>query len=168
MRKMLLTPLIVCMVALLSLLFMPVHATKPIPASGIWTYTFPSTFIETREADGNTFIYADEDGLWHDGTFLGTSYDVFTVVVHPSGFWNVRGLSFFDGTVDGKEGSLVILFVGKKTGEPFLWSGQWVILSGTGELADLHGQGTWWGPGALEPWVPGDLEYSGQIHFKPD
>ena len=43
MRKMLLTPLIVCMVAFLSTLSMPaVHATEPITVSGTWSWRTPS------------------------------------------------------------------------------------------------------------------------------
>ena len=121
---------------------------------GTWKYT--PTFIGTREADGYTFKFGEEDSTW-TGTFDGTSYDVFFVVVHPSGIMHVPyGLIFFEGTVDGKSGTLVIRFVGKKTVEPQLWSGEWVILSGEGDLENLRGQGTFWGPSL-------DLDYSGKI-----
>jgi len=163
MRKMLPAALLMCMVALLSTLSLPaVHATPPTTASGTWTYK-PKP-IHIREADGNTFRYGEENSTW-TGTFVGKSYDVFKVVVHPSGFLNVEGLINFDGTVNDKSGSLVIRFVGKKTGVPFEWSGQWVILSGEDELENLRGQGTWWGPGFPDP---KGLEYSGNIHFEPD
>jgi len=160
MRKMLSAALLMCMVALLSTLSTAVHATPPTTAEGRWYYTpYPSP---PRWADGNQFIYGYEYSTW-TGTFDGTSYDVFTVVVHPSGFRYVEGLIDFDGTVMGKSGSMVIRFVGKGTGTPptVEWSGQWVILSGTGELASLCGQGTWWGPAKA-------VYYSGKIHFEPD
>lgn len=176
MRKMLLIPLIVCMVALLSTLSTPVHATPPpryqpqciprpqcVPAEGTWNYT--PRIIEMWDWG----FLGDEVANW-TGTFNGTSYDVFTVVFHDWG-WSAIGLIFFDGTVTleddtVKEGSLVILFVGKKP-EGQDWHGHWVILSGKGDLANLRGRGTWWGPGAPEPGVEGPLDYSGWIHFKP-
>lgn len=159
MRKMLLTPLIVCMVTLLPTLCMPAcHPKRPIPASGTWIYTPTPDRIWTGY--GNTFRYGHEVSTW-TGTFDGTSYDVFTVVVHPELDLNVEGLINFNGTVNGKSGFLVIRFDGKKpAGEN--WYGQWVILSGEGDLANLCGQGTWWGPGYPDP---KGLEYSGRIRF---
>ena len=166
MRKMLLTPLIVCMVALLSTLWMPaVHATTPIPVSGTVDYTFEVTGM--RVADGNTFLYAIEWETWM-GDFEGTAVAFFRVEMFSSaGFWNVWLRSTFEGTVDGKSGTLVIQLVGKKPlGKD--WYGQWVIISGEGGLADLRGQGTWGGPGyRSDIKIPGDpdLWYEGQIHF---
>jgi hypothetical protein len=41
-------------------------------------------------------------------------------------------------------------------------NGHWRILKGTGELANLHGQGTW---AAVTP--PLVYSYEGQVHFDP-
>ena len=30
-----------------------------------------------------------------------------------------------------------------------------------------HGNGSWWGPGAGGPGLPGELEYDGKVHFSP-
>ncbi len=38
----------------------------------------------------------------------------------------------------------------------------WVIINGTEDLENLHGQGTCWGPG------PEGVDMTGQIHFDPD
>ena len=162
MRKMLLTPLIVCMVALLSTLWMPaVHATTPIPVSGTVEYTFEIT--DERWANGHWFIEATEWETW-EGDFEGTAVAFFRVgwFNFPSGPLNVWLRSTFEGTVDGKSGTLVIQLVGWKY-LPEDWYGNWVIISGTDDLANLHGQGTWGGPGfgAEGP----DLWYEGQIHF---
>jgi hypothetical protein len=165
MRKMLSAALLMCIVALLSTLSTPVHATKPTPASGNVDYTFDVTGM--READGNTFLYAIEYENW-TGAFEGTAEAVFRVEMFRSGFWNVWLRSTFDGTVNGKSGTLVIQLVGKKPGVED-WYGQWVILSGTGELADLSGRGTWGGPGyRSDVKIPGDpdLWYEGKIHSK--
>jgi hypothetical protein len=158
MRKRL-SALLICVVVLLStLLITAVHSTPPEPASGTWTY-YNTLKTKTKEADGNTFIYGEEVGTW-TGTFEGSSFDVFTVIKHPSGFVTCKGLINFDGFVGGKEGTLDILFAGKKDLETGLWSGKWVILTGTDYLANLRGQGTWWGPSM-------DLDYAGKIHFEP-
>ena len=159
MRKMLSAALLMCIVALLTL-SIPVHATPPTTVSGTVDYTFEGTGI--READGNTFLYAIEWETWV-GDFEGTAVAVFRVGMFSSAeFWNVWLRSTFTGTVLGESGTMVIQLVGKKpAGED--WYGEWVILSGTDGLANLRGQGTWWGPGfgAVGP----DIFYEGKIHF---
>ena len=161
MRRVLLASLVICMLALLSTLSISVHATPPTSAWGTWTYILkPGYPVVTKVADGNTFKYGEESGTW-TGTFEGTSDDAFTLVMHPEGFVTCEGRIHFTGSVNDASGELFILFVGKRTwSPPGPWSGQWVIISGTGYLANLHGQGTWSGP-------PFNLAYSGQIHFDP-
>ena len=164
MRKMLSAALIVCIVTLLSTLSTPVYATPSTTVSGTVDYTFEVTGM--RVADGNLFLYAIEWETWM-GDFEGTAVAFFRVEMFSSGFWNVWLRSTFTGTVDGKYGTLVIQLVGKKPdGQD--WYGQWVIISGTDELADLRGQGTWGGPGyRSDIKIPGDpdLWYEGKIHF---
>jgi hypothetical protein len=174
MRKMLLTPLIVCMVALLPTLWMPaVHASTPTSASGTWSWRTPSMpsppgfFNVIKVAGGNTFIHADDDALF-TGTFDGTGYDVFKLQIHPTGFATGKGRTLFTGTVLGKSGTLVIQWVGNTKGDQGWWWFEWIILRGTGELANLHGQGTSWGPGPAGPGVWGGVDYSGTIAFAPD
>ena len=166
MRKMSSAAILVCMVTLLSMLWMPtVHASTPgktMPVSGTWSWT--ATIISVREAGDNTFIYATEHDTFH-GTFEGTGEGPFTVVVHPEGFMTGRGRTVFTptDTVMGKSGTLVIQWVGntKTLGR---WKCMWVILSGTGELANLRGQGI-----GVET-EPGSftLDLSGKIVFAPD
>ena len=161
MRKMLLTPLIVCMVALLSTLSMPaVHASTRISVEGTLSW-WASDIITTKVADGNVFISAVAHETFH-GTFEGTAEDPFTMVVHPEGFITGSGRPLFIGKVDGKEGTLEMMWTGNdKKYSPYWWF-EWVILSGTGELANLRGQGTGIGP----PDPGADL--SGKIVFAPD
>jgi len=164
MKKILLISFILCMVALLPMLSMPTVYAKPpissIAASGTWKYT-PSII---RMWDWG--FLGDEVATW-TGTFEGESYDVFLVWFGPSGIegdWYVIGKIYFEGTVDGKSGSLVMLFIGERpAGEE--WYGHWMILRGKGDLANLRGHGTWWGPGAPGPGEEGPLEYSGTIYF---
>ena len=158
--------LVLCCITLLSALLIPViHATKAIPVSGRWTYT-PAP-ISTRWAGSNFIVDGHEESKW-TGTFEGSSYDTFTVIKHDAypdpnspRFVNVIGVINFVGTVEGKEGTLVIKFVGKTGEETGEWYGTWVILSGTDELENLRGRGIWWGPST-------DLDYTGKIHFEPE
>ena len=166
MRKMLSAALLMCIVALLTL-STPVHATPPETVEGTFDYTFEVT--DMWEADGNTFLYATEWETWV-GDFKGTAVAVFRVGMFSAGFWNVWLRSTFTGTVDGESGTMVIQLVGKRPMEPEPgdWYGQWVILSGTEGLANLHGQGTWGGPGFEGLEIPGerpDIWYEGEIHF---
>jgi Protein of unknown function (DUF3224) len=161
MRKRLLMPLMACMIALLSTVSISaVYATRPTSVSGTFDYTFSIT--SERWADGHYIFEATEWETWV-GDFEGTAVSFFRVMwfKYPTGPLNVWLRSDFEGTVNGKEGTLVIQLVGwSSLGD---WDGQWVIISGTGELANLHGQGSWGGPGfgAVGP----DIWYSGQIHF---
>ncbi|TET64914.1 DUF3224 family protein [Candidatus Bathyarchaeota archaeon] len=159
MRKMLSALSLMSIVVILSTLSTTVHAATPTAASGYFDYTFEVT--GAREADGNLFIDAIEWETW-EGDFEGTAVAVFRVGMFSSGFWNVWLRSTFTGTVEGKPGSMVIQLVGKKP-EGQDWYGQWVIISGTDELVNLHGHGNWWGPGggAEGP----DIWYEGMIHF---
>ena len=163
MKKMLLTLLTVFMV--LSMLSIPAHAEPPMPAAGLWQYK-PS-IEDSREADGNTFLTATDEGKW-TGTFEGDSREDFVVMIHSSGFWSYMGLLSFEGTVNGKSGTLDMSCAGNRADVDTDWQGQCVILSGTGDLATLRGQVTWWGPGAPAEGEWGDIYYSGKIDFASD
>ncbi len=75
------------------------------------------------------------------------------------GAWNRRPQCWpmeFTGYVDGVHGTMMIKTNGiLKDG---IWTGNWVIQHGAGELASVHGQGTFVGP-------PLSLDYEGRIHF---
>jgi hypothetical protein len=146
----------------------PATAGPKIEASGDWTYA-PTGPPVVRVAGPNTFVYAPDAGVWA-GTFVGTSDEDFVVVCHRS-FNFYKGVMTFTGTVeDGSAepptGTMVIKTNGKQDaispdcGPVFDadWIGHWVIIGGTGELADVHGHGTFQG-------LPGTLTYEGQIHF---
>jgi len=157
----------VLMVALLSTLSVPVSAGPPENAEGLWQY-IPS-IENARVADGNTFLDTSEVGQW-TGTFSGVSTEKGKVVRHSSGHVSFKGAVSFIGKVGDKSGTLEMLAVGSKPDLSSEWEGTWVIISGTGDLATLHGQGTWWGPGysSANPSKWGDIYYSGEIHFEPE
>jgi hypothetical protein len=146
----------------LSTLAVPAFAEPPATVSGFFDYTYEVQ--DVQEANGNQFLYATEDEVWQ-GDFVGEGDAEFRVGIFSSGFWNVWLRTTFTGTVTGdKEGTMVLQLVGKKpAGED--WYGEWVIISGTGDLSNARGRGTWGGPGfgAEGP----DIWYSGQVHFEP-
>ena len=140
-RKKLLV-ILICSVTLVSMLLTPTLIAddyeKKIRASGEWKYSVLGKDI--RSGEGYTFVLGEETGTW-TGTFTGTSHDFFYAVIQPSGIVHLPyGLIFFEGTVDGRYGTLVISFApGEKiAGE---WSGKWEILSGTDGLENLRGRG---------------------------
>lgn len=144
----------------------PAVAGPPEEASGDWTYVPDLAGLTFRTAGNNTFVHGTEVSTF-TGTLAGTSYDEFVVVCHqkgPESFMNFVKITIeFTGEVDGRVGGLTMKATGKQdstTCDPSgaIWSGNWVILGGTGELADLRGHGTWIGPSF-------DLDYAGEIHF---
>jgi hypothetical protein len=164
MKRQIVTLVLVCV--LLSVASMAAYAKPPMEVSGDLDYRFTPTSF--REAGPNAFMDATEQEEWR-GDFSGRGKSEFTVGMFAAGFWNVWLRCEFSGAVGDRQGTLELLLVGKKPlGED--WYGQWVILGGTGELANAHGQGIWWGPGyRCDTKVPGDPDayYSGQIHFGP-
>jgi hypothetical protein len=150
------------------LLVVPVAATKPTEVSGTWDMGAPPQNRTWRTA-GNTCIIEVDLTLSYDGTLDGTSYEHFWIKSHapcppeepaPHKYYetiHVRGT--FEGTVDGKRGTFT--FVENARNIPtgpgeWIWIGKMVILSGTGELANLHGK--------IE--LSND-DYTGRIHFDP-
>ncbi|MFX0050383.1 MAG: DUF3224 domain-containing protein [Candidatus Hermodarchaeota archaeon] len=147
-----------------------VQTSELISASGTWSWRTPATggyFDVTKLANGNIFISADADEVF-TGTFDGTAYDVFILTVHSKGFATGQGRTLFTGTVLGKSGTLLIQWTGNTKNDADWWWFKWMILSGTGELANLHGQGASWGPGPAGVGVWGGVDYTGKIFFAPN
>jgi len=144
----------------------PAAASPPVNSNGYLEY-IPS-IVDVWTADGNTFMDTTEVADWY-GALSGTSSDVGKVVIHASGAWFYKATASFEGTVDGKSGTLKISMLGKRPDAISEWQGTWVILSGTGELENLRGHGTFWGLGYTgnPPDVPGRIDYAGEIHFDP-
>ncbi len=158
MKRLLMMPLLLCALLLGTA---PALAGPPTDAYGEWTY-MPS-IVDVKQAGPNVFIHGTDVGSW-TGTFAGSSTEDFIVVCHPTAGSNFySGTIEFTGYVDGRYGSVTIKTNGKQEADtcdpsPALWFGRWVVVGGAGDLADLHGNGTFTGPSL-------DLDYSGQIHF---
>jgi len=156
----------VVMVALLLTLSAPALAGPLEEAGGVFHYiAFPTE--DPKVAGCNTFVPSYDDGIW-EGTFEGSSADYGMVVLHCNGKVSFIGTISFIGEVDGRSGTLEISENGQCCDEQGHWQGNWAIVSGTGELANLRGQGTWFGPGAGGFGVWGDTEYEGNYHFEPE
>ena len=157
-----------CMVALLSTLWMPVvHATRPTTGSGWFDQLIPEEGGEVRVAGGNTIVHVWGGGGTLFGIFEGIWIHDEWMVVHPSGkatlhgVWDTpEGVTFngvYSGTVHVRYWGTVNLATG-------VFQGKWVILSGTGDLANLRGQGTVWFDPAIDP---NYVHYTVQYHFDP-
>jgi Protein of unknown function (DUF3224) len=163
MKRLLTVPLVLCALMLGATTAV---AGPPEGASGDWTYVPDLAGLTFRTAGNTTFVDGTEVSTF-TGTFVGTSDDEFVVVCHqkgPESFMNFVKITIdFTGEVDGRVGGLTMKATGKQdstTCDPSgaIWSGKWVILGGTGDLADLHGNGAWTGPSF-------DLDYTGKVHF---
>ena len=146
-------------VILSALLIPTVLAEKPTDVSGTWAWD--ATDFSFKYAGGVTFMSATEHDTFSDGTFIGSGVGPFTVRVDPNGFMTGRGRTTFTGEVMDKEGTLVIQWTGNTKNDMGYWWFKWVIISGTGELANLRGSGYCWGPG------PSGVTMYGKIHFDP-
>jgi hypothetical protein len=152
--------LLITSAVILSVLLMPsVLAEKPADVAGTWAWS--ASGITFWEAGGNTHYSATEHDIF-TGTFIGTGEGPFTMTLHRNGFFTGSGRTTFTGEVMGKEGTLDIMWVGNTKNDLGWWWFKWVIISGTGELTNLHGSGTCWGPG------PPGVDMTGKIHFDPN
>ena len=140
-------------------------AAPPTLASGAFTTT-SATFNSTREAGGNT-IFDLTGTLSYTGTFTGTSTVRGILIIHADGSANFHDVEIFTGTVNGVPGTLTYNVAG--TGRPgpsagtFITQATQVIVSGTGDLANLHGVLKQVGT-VLDPAVGPFGTYTGTIH----
>jgi Protein of unknown function (DUF3224) len=165
-----------------ALLTLPIAQAQPIPASG--STTDCEHVISVRTAGQNTIITSSITTCFHDGTFEGTWVGTERDVIHPNGTLTGQASGVFSGTVNGRSGTCVFSLVVSITRNGDVT--HWVVDQGTGDLAGLHGQGTFQndiehGPGCPVrgfdctdcPPATGtcddsfDLNYTGQIDFAP-
>ena len=158
------------------------EAGPPIPATG---YSIDCEHVISVQTVGpNTIITLSETGCFH-GTFVGTWVGTERDVIHPNGTVTIQASGVFSGRVNGRSGTCVISSAVSLTLNGDVT--HWVVDQGTGDLAGLHGQGTF--PfDAIEhgPGCPGSgfdctdcppatgtcddsftLDYTGQIDFAP-
>ena len=76
----------------------------------------------------------------------------------PNSWITQHGIITIDATFDDMEGTLYIRTSANSKVSP---DGEWRIIGGTGELANLHGQGTF---DHVNPFI---FNYEGQVQFDP-
>jgi hypothetical protein len=136
-----------------------VQAANPhLQASGGFVQTsFEQSNI--RSSGGVTrFDFVEHDTL--SGTLTGTSVIRGSCVVRASGYGVCRAFETFTGTVEGESGTARfhdVIFLNLTTGAAH---GTFTVVSGTADLANLHGHGTFEGTG-------GAGTYAGQLLFAP-
>ena len=157
--------------SLLTLISLAVLILTPATAYGSPPTEFSGTFTSgpviplgpPQQADGNLIVKQIEYGNLA-GDVVGPFTFERTVIVHSNGKVNMHGVmtvepvSIFDIDISGSTYTQIMnarIVAGTI-------QGQWTILSGTGDLANVHGQGTFTG----SPRVGGT--YSGKIHFDPN
>ncbi len=158
MKRKISTLLITSAVILFALLIPTVLAGEHIDVTGTWAWY--ATDISVRPAGDNLHISATEHDTF-TGTFTGSGEGPFKMTWHPNGFYAGSGKTVFTGSVDDHSGTCVIMWVGNTKNDMGYWWFKWIIISGTGELANLHGSGYCWGPG------PSGVTMYGKIHFDP-
>jgi hypothetical protein len=114
-----------------------VFASPPEPASGTFSIN-PPTVNTIRSAGGNTFIDMNFT-IDYTGTMEGISTVNGTLIVHADGISaNFHGVEVFTGTVNGVAGTLTFNNSGQ-TQSDGTNRDTLAIVSGTGELSNLHG-----------------------------
>ena len=139
-----------------------VHATNSTPVSGqIIIQGATNVVMEQAGNSDNVVTTLNLHGVF-TGSIAGSYTSESRWVTHNHGttdsWTHALGVDTISpATVLGKTGTLIFMINGK-TGE----GGTWVIIGGTGDLANLRGQGTYASSG--NPYV---MSYEGQIHFEP-
>ena len=101
---------------------------------------------DSRTVGDLTFMsFTESDAL--TGDLSGTSTIVGECIVFASGEGMCKASETFTGTLDGRSGTLVfhdLIRIDVTTGSA---EGSFQVLGGTGDLADVHGHGTFVGSG---------------------
>jgi len=141
----------------------PVAASTPGSASGRFFFLAPPVPSDFRTADGNAFVTLSFPAGVLTGDITGTFTEQLHVVTHSDGSQNVKGNATCTCAVAGRTGTLVFDNIAGTT-NPSGVSEAHFVLSGSGGLADLHGQGT----AIVSPTPQGPVGvYTAQSSFDP-
>jgi len=138
------------------------YATKPAMGSGTVALVGQPTLVGSSRPAGDNTIATFKETFDLTGTLAGTAKALERDVNHTSShksFITFQGEANFTGSANGVSGKLVIRYVGTNDGT-FI-QGQFVIVNGTGGLADFHGQGSFSGTAGMT------LNYTLKWHIDP-
>jgi hypothetical protein len=157
----------------IALVMVPVaYTTKPTEVFGIFDTFIPDLYTEEWVRGDNIITHqwgggGTLSGIW-EGTWIHDEWNVLhldTMIMTVKGVWDTPyGVTFnapggpFFGTVHVRYTATVDLVTG-------VLQGRYAILSGTGELANLRGQGTISANVYSEPL--GIIDYILRYHFEP-
>ncbi len=119
----------------------PVAASTPIPVAGTFFLTAAPMPSDFRTADGNAFATLFFPAGVVTGDITGSFSEHLHVATHPDGSQNVQGSATCTCAVAGRTGTLVFDNIAGATNTSGVSEAHFV-LSGSGGLAGLHGQGT--------------------------
>jgi hypothetical protein len=120
----------------------PVAASTPIPVAGTFYFVPPPPVLSGfRMAGGNTFVTVFFPAGVVTGDIRGNFTEQLHFVTHPDGSQNLRGNATCTCAVGGRTGTLVFDNIVGTTNTSGVSEAHFV-LSGSGGLAGLHGQGT--------------------------
>jgi hypothetical protein len=119
----------------------PVSASTPIAAGGTFFFVAAPVPSDFRTADGNTFVTLFFPAGMLTGDITGTFTEQLRVVTHSDSSQNVHGNATCTCTVAGRTGVLVFDNIAGTTSPSGMGNAHFV-LSGSGGLVGLHGQGT--------------------------
>ena len=143
--------------------FQPVAASTPVSATGTFFFVAAPVSSNFRTAGGNSFVTLSFPAGVLTGDITGTFTEQLNIVTHRDGSQNIKGNATCACTVAGRQGTLVFdNIVG--TANALGASEAHYVLSGSGDLADLHGQGT----AIVSPTAQGPVGvYTAQYSFGP-
>jgi hypothetical protein len=148
--------------AIVALVFcLPVSAWASAPAQAVATGTLLShTQTLVRSADGN-LTFSAVDVVAFTGGITGTATDTYTFTSHPDGSITGHGTeTCLACTIGGRTGGYTEVFSFTATANFASFAGHFTMLSATGGLDGLRGEGTFQGAGFSETIL---LNY----HFQP-
>ena len=137
----------------------PARAATPLQGSGTITITSSSTLTLIKQAGRDTFYSHSFTEDW-TGILAGACSATETIVFHPDGTKNGRGLITCAGTAAGQPGTFSIDFVAVIAADGSAQAS--FVVSGTGALANLSGQGA-----AQGSFTTGQLTYAVGLLFHP-
>jgi hypothetical protein len=119
----------------------PAAASTPIPVAGTFFFTAPPVPSDFRTADGNAFVTLFFPAGVLTGNITGSFTEELHIMTRPDGSGNVHGNATCTCVVAGRSGTLVFDNIAGTSNTSGVAEAHFV-LSGSGGLAGLHGQGT--------------------------